>query len=80
MEQGASVQHAIPEGWTAFLYTLAGTVLVGGGTGATSVDAHHTVTLHRTGCGVEIEAASAGVSFVLICGQPHNEVSSVQQK
>jgi redox-sensitive bicupin YhaK (pirin superfamily) len=63
------------EGWTAFLYTLAGTVLVGGaGASQTSVEAHHTVTLHRTGSGVEIEAASADVSFVLICGQPHNEV------
>ncbi|KAG5175790.1 RmlC-like cupin domain-containing protein [Tribonema minus] len=72
MEPGSVLQHAIPAGWSAFLYTLKGDVEVGG-SGGVEVAAHHTITLDGDGEGVEVKAGKAGADFVLICGKPHGE-------
>lgn len=69
-----SVFQEIPEGWTAFLYTLSGAVVVDGGQ---SYGPSHTVVLSsKPGQnGVQLSSASTSeeTRFVLIAGEPLNQ-------
>lgn len=73
---GGSVNHAIPAGWNAFLFTLTGKLTVNNGA---PIGPHNTVTLKKDGEGVTLSASSSenasrtNTEFVLICGEPTGE-------
>eukprot|EP00612_Vaucheria_litorea_P001921 CAMPEP_0171458086 /NCGR_PEP_ID=MMETSP0945-20130129/3900_1 /TAXON_ID=109269 /ORGANISM="Vaucheria litorea, Strain CCMP2940" /LENGTH=298 /DNA_ID=CAMNT_0011983813 /DNA_START=106 /DNA_END=1002 /DNA_ORIENTATION=- len=71
MEHNALVEHKIPQGWNAFIYTLEGEIFVGNE--AKEVTPHNTVALDNSGDGVLICTKESKANFVLICGKPHNE-------
>ncbi|KND01830.1 uncharacterized protein SPPG_03620 [Spizellomyces punctatus DAOM BR117] len=70
MEPGKIFEQSIPENWTAFMYTLDGTVVVG--SSATKVDPHTTVVLGEDGDTLKVESADKA-HFVVIAGQKINE-------
>ncbi|XP_057700576.1 pirin [Corythoichthys intestinalis] len=73
MKKGAQhVQH-VPSGWSAFIYTLSGSVHVGPEEAQQKVEPHHTVVFGDGDC-VQFENKSSDIShFVLIAGEPLNE-------
>lgn len=72
-KSGEKWWQPLPQGWSAFIYTIAGSIYVGPeGSMVTPVRQFHTTILtSKDGQdGVLIEAASDNVHFVLIAGQP----------
>jgi len=70
MEPVTELNQEIPEGWTAFIYVLNGTVKIGNGQ---YIEAHNTVALSSGGDGVSVKTGDEGASFVLISGRPIGE-------
>ncbi|XP_056268738.1 pirin isoform X2 [Pseudoliparis swirei] len=63
----------VPSGWTAFIYTLSGSIHVGPDEQLQKVEPHHTVVL-GDGDSVKVENKGSEVShFVLIAGEPIKE-------
>ena len=74
LQAGKSVELAQPDGWTALLVVLAGTVLLNGnvpGTGSVLREAQ-VATLSSEGTGVHIEANS-DARLLLLAGEPIDE-------
>ncbi|XP_013858440.1 pirin [Austrofundulus limnaeus] len=71
MQAGSVHVQPVPAGWTAFIYTLSGSVHVG--PEEQQVEPHHTVVFGDGDC-VRFENKGSEVShFVLIAGEPINE-------
>jgi hypothetical protein len=68
MQKGAQLSHPIPQEFTSFAYTLDGVVDFGKG----AVEAHHTVTF-GDGDGIQVNALSDNVSFVVLGARPIGE-------
>lgn len=71
----AGAQHVQPvlSGWTAFIYTLSGSIHVGPDLEQQKVEPHHTVVFGDGDC-VKVENKGSEVSrFVLIAGEPIKE-------
>ncbi|XP_029950063.1 pirin [Salarias fasciatus] len=69
LEEGALHVQPVPSGWTAFIYTLSGTVHVGPDEEQQHVEPHHTVVFGDGDC-VKVENKGPELShFVLIAGQ-----------
>ena len=71
MEKNSVLEHRVPVGWNAFIYTLEGEALFGGK--QAKHGAHHTLVLDQHGTGVRVETKDSTASFVIICGKPLNE-------
>ena len=69
LQAGNSVELSQPEGWTALLVVLAGTVLVNG---ERVVREHQVATLSGEGAGVQIEA-NTDAKLLLLAGEPIDE-------
>ncbi|XP_037104468.1 pirin [Syngnathus acus] len=73
LKTGAQHVQPVPSGWTAFIYTLSGTIHVGPDEEQHKVEPHHTVVL-GDGDSVRFENKGSDISrFVLIAGEPLNE-------
>uniref|UniRef100_A0A096MFC8 Pirin n=1 Tax=Poecilia formosa TaxID=48698 RepID=A0A096MFC8_POEFO len=74
LQAGAMHVQPVPSGWTTFIYTLSGTIHVGGPDQEQQpVESHHTVVFGDGDC-VRFENKCSEVShFVLIAGEPINE-------
>ncbi|KAM9826360.1 pirin [Syngnathus typhle] len=73
LKTGAQHLQPVPSGWTAFIYTLSGTIHVGPDEEQDKVEPHHTVVL-GDGDSVRFENKGSNISrFVLIAGEPLNE-------
>ncbi|KAH9204709.1 pirin protein [Leptodontidium sp. 2 PMI_412] len=67
LQKGAKIQHPIPEGYNAFVHTLAGTGLVGG----QKVGPHDTTFFTRRGDFVELEnTGDEPTHLLLLSGEP----------
>jgi len=66
----STVFQEIPKGWTAFIYILKGSVIVGSETKVH--EAYHTLVLSASGneTGVSVTATEDDTNFVLIAGEP----------
>ncbi|RKO90103.1 putative quercetinase, partial [Blyttiomyces helicus] len=71
MEAEKTFEHTIPAGWTAFLYTLAGDIRVGGSPAPQKT--FSTVVLSREGDTLKVESGAESAHFVVIAGEPINE-------
>ncbi|KAJ3050964.1 hypothetical protein HK102_012166, partial [Quaeritorhiza haematococci] len=72
MEKGKRVEQPIPSDWTAFVYTLSGTALIG--SSKTKISAHTTVVLSKDGNTLVVETTEeSDAHFVLIGGKPIGE-------
>ncbi|CAN9507188.1 unnamed protein product [Ophioblennius macclurei] len=73
LQKGAFHVQPVPSGWTAFIYTLSGSLHVGPDEEQQNVEPHHTVVFGDGDC-VKVENKGSEVShFVLIAGEPINE-------
>ncbi|XP_051768108.1 pirin isoform X1 [Ctenopharyngodon idella] len=73
LKEGAKHLQPVPKGWTAFIYTLAGSLCTGPDDDLRTIEPHHTVVLEDGEC-IRIENKAAEEShFVLIAGAPINE-------
>ncbi|RXN34038.1 pirin [Labeo rohita] len=73
LKEGAKHVQPVPKGWTAFIYTLAGSLCTGPDEDQQTIEPHHTVVLEDGEC-VRVENKAAEEShFVLIAGEPINE-------
>ncbi|XP_067287469.1 pirin [Pseudorasbora parva] len=73
LKEGAKHVQPVPKGWTAFIYTLAGSLCTGPDDDLRTIEPHHTVVLEDGEC-VRVENKAAEEShFVLIAGEPINE-------
>ncbi|XP_068455551.1 pirin isoform X3 [Clinocottus analis] len=63
----------VPSGWTAFIYTLSGTVHVGPDEQQRAVEPHHSAVLGGGDCVRVQNKGSEASHFVLIAGEPINE-------
>ncbi|XP_023148893.2 pirin [Amphiprion ocellaris] len=73
LQAGAQHVQTVPIGWTAFIYTLSGSIHVGPDQEQQQVEPHHTVVFGDGDC-VKAENKGSEVShFVLIAGEPINE-------
>lgn len=73
LQAGAVHVQPVPLGWTAFIYTLSGSVYAGPEEEQQEVEAHHTV-LFGDGDVVSVQNKSSEAShFVLIAGEPIRE-------
>ncbi|XP_019742487.1 pirin isoform X2 [Hippocampus comes] len=70
---GAQHVQPVPSGWTAFIYTLSGTIHVGPDEEQQKVEPHHTVVF-GDGDSIRFENKGSDIChFVLIAGEPINE-------
>ncbi|GAB9477025.1 Pirin-like protein [Globisporangium polare] len=73
LKPGASLEHTIPKGHNAFLYTLTGQ----GSCAGESIKAHQAVVLKTDGDGIQVTTSDSteaiGLEFILMSGQPLNE-------
>ncbi|KAI8895302.1 RmlC-like cupin domain-containing protein [Globomyces pollinis-pini] len=72
MEANQSFEQTVPEGWTTFIYTLAGDSTTVGPE-KSSVPAHATVVFGHDGNTVQVETGSQPARFALIAGEPIDE-------
>ncbi|XP_007431933.1 pirin [Python bivittatus] len=71
--KGAKHTQPIPKGWTAFIYTLSGSVYIGPAIIQQKVEPHNTAVLSDGDC-VQLENKDPAVShFVLVAGEPIKE-------
>uniref|UniRef100_K3WDA4 Pirin n=1 Tax=Globisporangium ultimum (strain ATCC 200006 / CBS 805.95 / DAOM BR144) TaxID=431595 RepID=K3WDA4_GLOUD len=70
LQPGATLEHTIPAGHNAFLYTLTGTGLCSG----EAIYAHQAVVLEVEGDGIHVTTSgSSGLEFIVISGKPLDE-------
>lgn len=69
---GVSFWQDIPQGWSSFIYTLNGNIIIGNEGEKIKQEPFHTLTLTSSNGqnGVRVESASDDVHFVLIAGEP----------
>ncbi|XP_072527358.1 pirin isoform X1 [Salminus brasiliensis] len=73
LKEGAKHVQPVPAGWTAFIYTLSGSLHTGPDEDLREIEPHHTVVLEGGDC-VKLEnKASEEAHFVLIAGEPIKE-------
>ncbi|XP_074156041.1 pirin isoform X1 [Sminthopsis crassicaudata] len=73
LDQGAKHSQPVPEGWTAFIYTMSGNVYIGPDGEQQKVEPHHSAVLGE-GDSVQVENKDPERShFVLIAGEPIKE-------
>lgn len=73
LKEGAKHTQPVPKGWTAFIYTLAGSLCTGPDDDVRTIEPHHTVVFDD-GEYVSVENKAADEShFVLIAGEPIKE-------
>ncbi|XP_037552757.1 pirin [Nematolebias whitei] len=73
MQAGSVHEQPVPSGWTAFIYTLSGSIHAGPAQQQQQVEPHHTVVFGDGDC-VRFQNQGSEVShFVLIAGEPINE-------
>ncbi|XP_057218638.1 pirin [Triplophysa rosa] len=73
LKEGAKHMQPVPKGWTAFIYTLAGSLCTGPDDDLQTIEPHHTV-FFEDGDYVSVENKEADEShFVLIAGEPIKE-------
>ncbi|KAK1772318.1 RmlC-like cupin domain-containing protein [Phialemonium atrogriseum] len=73
IKPGGKIVQPLPEGWSAFAYTLDGQTLFGKAGNQTAVDQYHNVVFEPKGEVVhaEVDAGAAGSArFVLVAGTP----------
>ncbi|XP_063161197.1 pirin [Candoia aspera] len=71
--QGAKHTQPIPKGWTAFIYTLSGSVYIGPAIIQQKVEPHYTAVLSE-GDHIQLENKDPAVShFILVAGEPIKE-------
>ncbi|GAA5803517.1 RmlC-like cupin domain-containing protein [Helicostylum pulchrum] len=72
LAKGKKIEQEIPENYTGFIYTLAGSAKFGGQEHVS--EAHHTLVLsNNLGTYVPVESLSDDTHFVIIAGKPINE-------
>ncbi|KAI9199268.1 RmlC-like cupin domain-containing protein [Polychytrium aggregatum] len=71
MDANKSVEQAIPEDYTGFIYTLSGSALFG--SEGTKGEPHSTLVLSRGGSTIRVETKDQSARFVLIAGKPIGE-------
>ncbi|XP_070815979.1 pirin [Chaetodon trifascialis] len=73
LQTGALHVQPVPSGWTAFIYTLSGSIHVGPDQEQQKVEPHHTVVFGDGDC-VKVQNKDSEAShFVLIAGEPIKE-------
>lgn len=73
LKEGAKHTQPVPKGWTAFIYTLAGSLCTGPDDDVRTIEPHHTVVFDD-GEYISVENKAADEShFVLIAGEPIKE-------
>lgn len=73
LQPGAQHLQPVPSGWTAFIYTLSGSIYVGLDEEQQKVEAHHTVVF-GDGDAIKVQNKGSETShFVLIAGEPIKE-------
>ncbi|XP_072470415.1 pirin isoform X1 [Notamacropus eugenii] len=73
LDQGAKHSQPVPEGWTAFIYTVSGNVYIGPDGEQQKVEPHHSAVL-GDGDSVQVENKDPEKShFFLIAGEPIKE-------
>lgn len=73
IKPGGKVEQALPTGWNAFLYTLSGTVIIGGPNESRVVEQYHNVVFEQKGDMViaqVAEDAEEEARFILVAGLP----------
>lgn len=73
LSEGAKHVQPIPSGWTAFIYTLSGSVHTGPDEDLREIEPHHTVVFEDGDCVKFENKASEEAHFVLIAGEPIKE-------
>ncbi|XP_061526759.1 pirin isoform X2 [Phycodurus eques] len=73
LRTGAQHVQPVPSGWTAFIYTLSGTIHVGPDEEQQKVEPHHTVVFGDGDCVRFVNKGYDISHFVLIAGEPINE-------
>lgn len=75
MDPESTLKQPIPQGWSAFLYTLEGSAMFGSETynAKGAIGPHNTVTLADQGDGILVKTGKDKASFVLIAGKPTKE-------
>lgn len=80
LQSGADTFQEIPAGWTAFIYTLEGTLMVGDSD--TKIEPHNCVVLSassaETGVRLRKNSGKADTRFVLIAGEPLDQPMILQ--
>jgi len=67
LESGGETFQEIPDGWTAFVYVISGSV----GVAECTVEAHNCCVLSTTGTGVHLSNASKKPTrFIVVAGEP----------
>lgn len=76
IKPGGKIEQPLPVGWTAFAYSLEGTVTFGEGKGATTIPQYHNTIFEQKGdkivASIE-EGAPENARFVLVAGLPHDQ-------
>ncbi|EWC45664.1 hypothetical protein DRE_05225 [Drechslerella stenobrocha 248] len=73
MRPGGELSQPLPRGWNAFVYTMAGNVVVNG---TKRVERFNNVVLGRDGAGVDIRVdagESEDADFVILAGEPADQ-------
>ncbi|XP_072770929.1 pirin isoform X4 [Nerophis lumbriciformis] len=73
LQAGAQHQQPVPAGWTAFIYTLSGSLHVGPVESQQEVEAHHTLLFGDGDCVMLHNKGSEVSRFVLVAGEPIGE-------
>uniref|UniRef100_A0A671WS59 Pirin n=2 Tax=Sparus aurata TaxID=8175 RepID=A0A671WS59_SPAAU len=73
LQAGAFHVQPVPSGWTAFIYTLSGSIHVGPDQEQQKVEPHHTVVFGDGDCVKVQNKGSEASHFVLIAGEPIKE-------
>lgn len=69
LDPSTTFEQEIPQGWTAFVYTLEGEATFAGQV----VPPHATAVLQRNGDHLRVETGGTAARFVLVAGQPIGE-------
>ncbi|XP_041359380.1 pirin-like isoform X2 [Gigantopelta aegis] len=74
LEPGATLNQAVPSGWTAFVYVITGTAMFGPPDNPIEGKAHHTLVLSSEEENLQAKNQSSEMcQFVLVGGKPLNE-------
>lgn len=71
LKKGKKIEQEIPENYTGFIYTLAGSAKFG--SKELISDPHHTLVLNNEGNYIPVESLSDDTHFVIIAGKPIKE-------
>ncbi|XP_066512367.1 pirin-like isoform X1 [Hoplias malabaricus] len=73
LKQGSKYVQPVPSGWTAFIYTLSGSVHTGPDEDLKKIEPHYTVVFDDGDCVRMENKESEEAHLVLIAGEPINE-------